>query len=616
MSLSKLTEIALRIDSSNRNLNDGDLIEANKRYHPSPTNTVGSQTQWSYKDAYTALLVARAMTEYSVSLIEGATTYVYSQYTETLSGNPWFGGQEVRQIDYNRLDSQRTMSFYEVIGRSHQNRRFDAKDLILNNLNWIASAPSVTDAGSPVSSYSKCTRDIEFFLEAIANDLVRGGNSRVYDYAWISREALVNQANSEGRTIEAIADDYVIALKGTSDGSATDESVLDRLESVVKGSADPDNNGTTLLQESNITEAEDNCIDVVLSCYTFIDLILDLIRKGPNSVVHRSNPFGDQEVGMGRLHDASKLMTEENSATYDDGNGNVGIKGWIVTPPSISDTNKFDPDKCPRDLGYFLEAIAHDLVRGGNYQTHDYAQQSRNALIDQSNKSGESRSYEEIVSDYELAINGSSDGIKGLRYRLVQVLQGTAILGTTPLDISSYDITPANDLCSDVIAAIHAYLDIILLILKQGPQSVPQNPTTSGELDTLFSVPDNRQGESIYKKAPYSYNGKQISKCIRDVEYYVRYLTYGLVANDFGIIDDLFLNGLTEINKAFDLQTSWYKDALFWIRQELIDNKESYFGSGDLTVEMPSDSSKTFTIGLDDKVEKAKEFIDYVRDRI
>lgn len=616
MTLSKLTEVALKIDSNNRNLNDGDLIQANKRYHVTPSNTASSTDQWSYKEAKTAIMTAKALTEKKKDLLEGATTFTYSQHPETLSGNDWFGGQEIRKIHYKSLADQRKMSFYEVIGHIHQNRAFDARDLILANKSWIANAPSVTDNSSPVFSYSECSRDIEFFLEAIAYNLSNGGNNRVYDYAFISRKALSDQASKEGRTLEAIADDYVIAFNGTNNGTVTDEGVRNRLEAIINGSADPDGNGTSILEESGVTPAFDNCIDIILVSHTFLDLILDIIRKGNNSVAYRSNPYGNQDIGMGRLHDAKKLITDEDSLVYDDGNGNLGIKGWISTPPSISDTVKFDPVRCPRDLGFFLDAIAYDLVRGGNYMTHNYAQQSRNALQDQANKSGESRTYEEIVKDYYLAINGSSDGSEGFRYRINQVLQGTAIIGNTPLSISDYDITSASDRCMDVVSSVNVFLDIILLILEKGEQAVPQNPISLAETDSLFFVPDNREGTNIYKRRPYSFDKIQIGKCLRDIGYYLRYITYGLVANDFGIIDELFLNGLVETNKAFNLETSWYKAALDWMGQELSDKATYYFGEESITITMPSDNSKSFTINTEDQLNKALEFIDYIKDRI
>ena len=594
--LSKLTKVVLSVDGANRNISDTDLLEANERYHPAPPLDSNQESQWSYKEALVALKAGRVITQHQQYLSEKSTTFVYSQNTETLSANTYYGGQNISSINYNNPNLPRTRDFNDVVGRNTQNRLFDAKNLIEDNKTWIASAPSVTDASSPIFSYTKCVRDITFFLEAIAYNLSEGGNNRVYDYALISREALLTQAQNEGRTIEQIAADYKIAING--DGTL--ESVRSRLESVINGSADVNNDGVTLLESTGITEAEDNCIDVVSSAHTFLDLLLLMIELGVSAPVARTTFKGNRPIGEGRLNDAAKLITDPT------------IKQWITNPPSINDTTKFAPSKCPRDLGYFIDAIAYNLVRGGNSQVYDYAIMSRTSLENQVANGTETRTYDELLQDYMLAFNGSPSKV-GLRDRLREVVQGTAIINGTPLDISSFDITPASDLCSDVVSAINTYLDIILLIFSEGNQAVKRSDIISD----VFTIPDNREVTgNIYSSQPYSYNGNQIAKCLRDVKYYIRYITYGLVANDYGIIDELFLNGLVEVNKAFNLDSGWYRTALDSLKDELTSNKNYYFSSEEQTYTMPSNNSISFSISIQNQLDKALEFINYVQSRI
>lgn len=593
--LTKLTKVAINVDSSNRNVSDTDLLDANERYHPAPPTGTDKTTQWSYKEALVAIKAAKAITVHQKEISESATTHVYSTNPLTLSANQRFGGQNVSYINYSNPDEQRTKDFFDLIGRtSTQNRLFDAKNLIEDNKLWIASAPSITDASSPVSGYAECTRDMQFFLEAIAYNLENGGNNRVYDYAFISRKSLEEQAAREGRTIESIIVDYKIAFNG--DGTL--ESVRDRLEAVINGSAVID--GQTLLESTGITVSENNCIDVVSSAHTFLDLILLILEEGSGAPVSRSIFFGNNLIGNGRLNDAAKLITDPS------------IRTWISNPPSIDDTTKFPADKCPRDLGYFIDAIAYNLIRGGNSQVYDFAMQSRTSLLNQAQKSTEARTYEELIYDYMTAFNGTVSKT-GFRERLKEVIQGTAVIEGVPLDISAYDVTPASDLCSDVVSAVYCYLDLILLILKEGGQAV----TRSVIIGEPFLVPDNRENPgNIYEEPPYSYDRVQVSKCLRDVEYYVRYITYGLVANDFGIIDELFLNGLVEVNKAFNLEGSWYRTALDWIKQDLTARRDYYFGDGDDTYTMPSDPSTSLIISPQDKLDKALEFFDYVQSRV
>jgi hypothetical protein len=596
--LSKITEIALEVDAGNRNLRDSDLIVANERYNTSPDSSVGSEDQWDYKEALTGLKAAKAITLNQKELSEIATNYSYRQFVETLSANPNYGGQKILHVDFE--DKKRTLSFYDVIGHEYQNRLFDAKDLILNNKTWIASAPSITDSSSPVSGYSKCTRDLEFFLEAIAYNLYSGGNNRVYDYGIMAHEALVTQANNEGRNLSDLISDYEFVF----DGNSSLQGVRERLEMVIKGSADPNDDGQTLLQDTGITEASDNCINVTLAANNFIDLLLKVLENGESSLVKRSESYSNSPVGHGRLHDAAKLITDDSI---------LNIKSWIASPPVLGEfPNKFPMSKCTRDLEFFLDAIAQDIVRGGNKMVRNYALTSRNAL--QTQAENDSRTYQEIIDDYELAFNGSASS-EGFRYRLQQAIQGTAIINGNPIDLSDsgFGITKGSDLCSDVVSAVNTYLDMILLILRQGGQAVKESVSDY----ELFMIPDNRSDDtSKYQEPPYSFNQSQISKCIRDVRYYVRYVTYGLVANDTGILDELFLNALIEVNKAFDLNSNWYKKALEGLSNELSSNKSFYFSEHEVQETLPSDSNETFTITANDMLNQAIEIIDYIKNRI
>ena len=399
------------------------------------------------------------------------------------------------------------------------NRYFDARNLIVSNRQEIVSSVY----GSLTQTFGTVylsLQEIGNIVDAIAEDLRDGGNfntiEEVKKYFQGDGSIIQSYVGTEEQYIWAFNRARDLCKKAIANLLTNKADLYDPdPNSTIAGYLNSPNGVTTAgytgseaeelnLTTNGVTVDSSNSIDPAgryKDAHNLIiankDYIIDN-ALAEVAVYHDDFYFPNdlQETERSRFKDAYRLIRRNREAAQNYAILQVQLEYPTFTFPGGSD------EKCRRDIGYFIDAIAMDLFLDGNYWTRQFISQyfdNQGSWIVDGLEGEEQQSIWAFNSARDYLIQAVSNQLVD-GYRDLEISPGEAIYGDGNGDVAITDPSA----CSDVQNAIATLTSIVTQVISDGNLE-----TLNDTLNPNYVTPTIRdllEGET---------------KCRRDIEYIV-----------------------------------------------------------------------------------------------
>jgi len=354
------------------------------------TNYNAVTTGLSYQRANSGYLLSnqsqQTVRAYEYMKTISAETYMESSSTAVTRSDAAF--DEILDIIQN-ADSSQDENVVDTITFTDPgvdvNKRY-ARELLQLNRGYIATELTTWIAANfPSLTYDsvKCERDVKFITDAVCFDVQYGGNfatRRAADAYLVGTVSQLGSADEITATIAAynelinimqniILETYSGQQTTTNPATSTEVDEVGTLVQVVIDVIEAGNtNVLPTLTEPSISHITD--ADLIFAFNNWQDnmpaIKVDVLEEIDVNITNADTVTYPAPTGINDAKVNANAQLVANKEFIKD-----EIAAWVnITYPSVyNNGNGYNERKCKRDVGYIVDALAYDVLYGGNTQT-------------------------------------------------------------------------------------------------------------------------------------------------------------------------------------------------------------------------------------------------------